>query len=204
MTGLKEKLENHLGLVIGAFVIASFAAGFGAYKTLLEISNQEVVAKGMYLPKDKCQEQASLGFSQERLAASLLNFLRLPAKELASAAQDPNHCYGSYVIPQAKVEILAYLNAGDRALRHKAILAYAGCASGINEAYLLARTIKPAEDPANYDAYALALRAMIKHTGRASDFEQMTGYLSEINAPSGIAKAFNSNFPLVISDRDAD
>jgi hypothetical protein len=35
---IRERIENHLGLVIGAFVVTSFAAGFGAYATIQSIS----------------------------------------------------------------------------------------------------------------------------------------------------------------------
>ena len=43
---LKERLENHLGLVAASIMLASFLAGIGCYESILRISHLEVNQSG--------------------------------------------------------------------------------------------------------------------------------------------------------------
>lgn len=52
-TNIKEILERNIVYVILMISIASFSAGVGAYKMLLEITNQETVIKGSYILKSE-------------------------------------------------------------------------------------------------------------------------------------------------------
>lgn len=68
LMGLREKIENNLGLVIGGFVIASFAAGFGAYGAIQSVAStastaseqshsaswQDDARKDGWLPRVEC------------------------------------------------------------------------------------------------------------------------------------------------------
>ncbi|MEK9179543.1 MAG: hypothetical protein AAB893_03690 [Patescibacteria group bacterium] len=47
----KMIVENWVVFFLGAMVVA-FGAGFSAYKTIVEIANQEIVPKGCCVPKD--------------------------------------------------------------------------------------------------------------------------------------------------------
>jgi hypothetical protein len=48
---LKEKIEKNLALWVLGLLLAGFLAGVGAYKTMLEITNQETVVKGTVIKK---------------------------------------------------------------------------------------------------------------------------------------------------------
>lgn len=199
--GLKENLENHPGLIIGGFIVAGFLSGFGAYKAILEVANQDVVTAGTYLSKEECRNQVAMGFSHEELAAQLLDLLQPTSEENLMAITRSNECAGPFVRPEAKVEILAYLNVGEEALRRKAVLAYANCASGLNEAFLLARTIKRDESPATFSAYAFALWAITHRYGEPDSMERMENYLIGIRAPQGLLAAFLQEERAQDSDR---
>ena len=50
---IKERVENNPALWAAALLIVGFGAGIGAYRGLLEITNQETVIKGSYVPKSE-------------------------------------------------------------------------------------------------------------------------------------------------------
>jgi hypothetical protein len=50
---IKERLEEQLMWVVLVIIVISFGAGIGAYRGLLEITNQETVIKGSYLLKSE-------------------------------------------------------------------------------------------------------------------------------------------------------
>jgi hypothetical protein len=61
---LREKIEDHLGLVVGGFVVAGFVAGFGAYGAVQAISSdrpsnvgsnwEEMARQEGWVPKGEC------------------------------------------------------------------------------------------------------------------------------------------------------
>lgn len=61
---LREKIEDHLGLIIGGFVVAGFVAGFGAYGAIQSISAdpgsgkvgnwEEIARQEGWVPKGEC------------------------------------------------------------------------------------------------------------------------------------------------------
>lgn len=130
------------------------------------------------------------GFSQERLAAHLLDLLQPQSEADIRSITLQGRCAGPFVTPEVKVEILAYLTSGERVLRRKAIAAYANCASGVNEAFLLARTIKHNEAPEFFDSYAFAIWVIIKNKADPTAMRRMKTYLVEINAPRELVEAF--------------
>jgi hypothetical protein len=203
MSSLKDLEKNEIWIGLG-LLVGGFVAGFASCRTLIAVTGQEVLANGTFvlrseLEKDfvsrkDCEPRLTLGYDYTVLVGHLLNLLDPASVDDLARWSQSGHCRSDFIEPGVKVELIAYLNSGDPKLRRKAILAFAWCGLSLNEAFVLARTVRAEETDANMEAYALAMLILAENDakhfpgmrGLDGNIKALGAYLAELGAPAEI------------------
>lgn len=94
LMGLREKIENHLGLVIGGFVIASFVAGWSAYGAIRLAATPDLGPPPVQgLPANSADEENREQWVRSAPPASCRAVCSAPLRPVAAGQDDSGQMF---------------------------------------------------------------------------------------------------------------